>query len=67
MKDSSNTNRESRANIIGAVKTPLGFFALSLLIFEVALIAVTSSFPDPARVNLFWGNLIIIFLNHFNW
>ena len=60
-KAPESSNYGERASIIGAVQTPLGFFALVVLVVE-ALLAVTASiFTGPNRTLLIVGMLALIF------
>jgi len=53
---------QEQASIIRAVQTPLGFFALTLLVIEVALMAIATLLRSPDQTYLLWGCLALIFI-----
>lgn len=62
MDDKQDTKKESRASIIQAVETPLGFFALVVLVVEVIL-GITANFSEGIdRTYLIIGMLALIFI-----
>jgi len=57
MNDSKTTNIESRADIIKSVTTPLGFFALAMLILEAILFLLASRAAKEDFTFLLWGTI----------
>ena len=54
-----------RASIIQAVQTPLGFFALTLLVIELALMSIVTTLSSSSKIYLLWGCLALIFVTIF--
>ncbi len=61
-QDQNTQPTNSRVDIIQTVKTPLGFFTLTVLVVE-AILGVAAGFSQGAdRTLLIWGMMILIFL-----
>jgi hypothetical protein len=57
---SRSLNRDSKASVIGAVQTPLGFFVLIVLILEVVLGSLSAVTTGPDRTYLIIGMLALM-------
>jgi len=61
MKKTKNISNPGWAEIINAVTTPLGFFALVVLALEVVLTIGVGSIKDPWRIYLIGSTIVLLF------
>ena len=57
----NNSNQSNRVNLIESVKTPLGFFTLTVLVVEAILGIVAGSSQGQDHTNLVNGMIVLIF------
>jgi len=61
MSDNSASDGQERTSIIGAVKTPLGFFALAVLVGEAGLLAFAAKAEGMDRTIGILGMIVLLF------
>ena len=61
MSDNSASEGQERTSIIGAVKTPLGFFALAVLVGEAGLLAFAAKAEGMDRTIGILGMIVLLF------